>query len=123
MDHFLYRDGTLHAEDVPLTQIAAEVGTPFYVYSTATLLRRGASVGANATLLCGITVGRYAMIAAGTVVTRDVPDHALVVGNPGRVREYVCRCARSVRFEGESAECSCGLRLSRRDGEVSVTGK
>lgn len=49
-----------------------------------TLLRRGATVGANATIVCGITIGRYAFIAAGSVVTRDVPDYTLVVGNPGR---------------------------------------
>ena len=57
-----------------------------------TLLKRGASIGANATLLCGITVGAHAMIGAGAVVTRDVPSHALVVGNPARVVGRVCRC-------------------------------
>lgn len=50
-----------------------------------TLVKRGASIGSGATLLCGITVGEHAMIGAGTVVTRDVPAHAIVVGNPGRV--------------------------------------
>lgn len=49
-----------------------------------TLVRHGATIGANATIVCGNTIGRYAMIGAGTVVTRDVPDHALIVGNPGR---------------------------------------
>jgi len=69
----------------------------------STLLKRGASVGANATLLCGITVGTYAMIGAGAVVTRNIPAHALVVGNPGRVVGHVCRC---------------GARLKRRDGPM-----
>lgn len=50
-----------------------------------TLVRRGATLGANSTILCGITIGQYALIGAGAVVTKDVPDHALVVGNPGRV--------------------------------------
>lgn len=49
-----------------------------------TLVRRGATVGANATVLCGVTIGRYAMVGAGAVVTKDVADHALVVGNPAR---------------------------------------
>jgi UDP-2-acetamido-3-amino-2,3-dideoxy-glucuronate N-acetyltransferase len=50
-----------------------------------TVVRRGATVGANATVVCGVTIGEYAMIGAGTVVTRDVPPYALVVGNPGRI--------------------------------------
>ncbi len=56
-----------------------------------TLVKRGATIGANATVICGVTIGRYAMIGAGAVVTRDVRDHALVVGNPGRERGWVSR--------------------------------
>ncbi len=56
-----------------------------------TLIRRGATIGANATILCGTTIGAYAMIGAGAVVTRDVPDYALVVGNPARMRGWVSR--------------------------------
>ncbi len=54
-----------------------------------TVVKTGASIGANATLLPGITIGRYAMIGAGSVVTKDVPDHALVVGNPARIVRYL----------------------------------
>jgi UDP-2-acetamido-3-amino-2,3-dideoxy-glucuronate N-acetyltransferase len=57
-----------------------------------TLVRRGATLGANCTIVCGVTIGRYAFIGAGAVVTRDVPDHALVVGNPGRQKGWVCAC-------------------------------
>jgi UDP-2-acetamido-3-amino-2,3-dideoxy-glucuronate N-acetyltransferase len=57
-----------------------------------TLVKRGATLGANATIVCGHTIGRYAFIGAGTVVTRDVPDYALVVGNPGRVTGWICEC-------------------------------
>ena len=57
-----------------------------------TLVKRGATLGANCTIVCGHTIGRYAFVGAGTVVTRDVPDYALVVGNPGRVAGWVCRC-------------------------------
>lgn len=56
-----------------------------------TLVKRGATIGANATVICGVTIGRYAMIGAGAVVTRDVRDHALVVGNPARERGWVSR--------------------------------
>jgi UDP-2-acetamido-3-amino-2,3-dideoxy-glucuronate N-acetyltransferase len=58
----------------------------------STVVRRGASLGANSTVVCGHTIGRYAFIGAGAVVTRDVPDYALVVGNPGRVVGWVCAC-------------------------------
>ncbi len=56
-----------------------------------TLIRRGATIGANATILCGVTVGRYAFVAAGSVVTRDVPDYALVLGNPAKQRGWMSR--------------------------------
>ena len=57
-----------------------------------TLVRRGATIGANATIIAPRTIGRYAFIGAGTVVTKDVPDYALVVGNPGRVTGWMCEC-------------------------------
>ena len=58
-----------------------------------TLVRTGASIGANATIVCGVTIGEYAMVGAGAVVTRDVPMHALVVGNPAEHRHaWVCTC-------------------------------
>jgi UDP-2-acetamido-3-amino-2,3-dideoxy-glucuronate N-acetyltransferase len=56
-----------------------------------TLIKRGATVGANATIVCGITIGRYAFIGAGAVVTRDVPDYAMVLGNPGRKKGWMSR--------------------------------
>jgi UDP-2-acetamido-3-amino-2,3-dideoxy-glucuronate N-acetyltransferase len=84
-----------------------------------TRLGRGASVGANATLLCGIRLGRYAMVGAGSVVTRDVPDHALVVGNPARLKGYVCVCAEELRFTAGGARCACGLAYALEDGVVT----
>ncbi len=57
-----------------------------------TLVKRGASLGANCTVVCGHTVGAYAFVGAGAVVTKDVPDFALVVGNPARISGWMCRC-------------------------------
>lgn len=59
-----------------------------------THIREGAGLGANSTIVCGITIGRWALIGAGSVVTKDVPDFGLVVGNPARLIGYVCRCGR-----------------------------
>jgi len=59
-----------------------------------TVIREGASIGASSVVVTGITIGRWALVAAGSVVTRDVPDHGLVMGNPARLRGFVCRCAR-----------------------------
>jgi acetyltransferase-like isoleucine patch superfamily enzyme len=59
---------------------------------TPTLVKRGASIGANAVIVCGVTVGEWAMIGSGSVVSRDVPDYGLVWGNPARLRGFVCPC-------------------------------
>jgi UDP-2-acetamido-3-amino-2,3-dideoxy-glucuronate N-acetyltransferase len=72
-----------------------------------TLVRRGASLGANCTILCGVTVGTYAFVGAGAVVLKDVPDFALVVGNPGRVAGWMCICGSRINFLDESSAGSC----------------
>jgi acetyltransferase-like isoleucine patch superfamily enzyme len=73
-----------------------------------TLVKRGASVGANATIVCGVTLGEYCMVGAGAVVTSDVPPYALVVGNPARVIGYVCACGQRLSVDYKN----------RRDGPV-----
>jgi UDP-2-acetamido-3-amino-2,3-dideoxy-glucuronate N-acetyltransferase len=70
-----------------------------------TLVKRGATLGANSTILCGITIGQYALIGAGTVVTKDMPDHALVVGNPGRVTGWVCQCGVKLTLKAKKGTC------------------
>jgi len=62
-----------------------------------TLVQAGASIGAHATLVCGVTIGRWAMIGAGAVVTRNVPDYGLVYGNPARLHGFVCPCGEKLR--------------------------
>ena len=84
-----------------------------------TLLKRGCSVGANATLVCGITVGEYAIIGAGSVVIRDVAPHALVVGNPGRVIGKVCFCGEKL---GTNDACiKCGIPLAQNSIDLVRT--
>mgnify|MGYP005862117927 FL=1 len=77
---------------------------------SSTRVRYGAAIGANATIVCGITIGRWAMIGAGAVVTRDVPDYGLVLGNPARLRGFVCPCGGRLRqdsVEGEQIVTRC----------------
>jgi UDP-2-acetamido-3-amino-2,3-dideoxy-glucuronate N-acetyltransferase len=75
-----------------------------------TLIKRGASLGANATIVCGTTIGEWAMVGSGSVVTKDVPAHGLVYGNPARLHGFVCSCGiklESVSEEGRNALASC----------------
>jgi len=84
----------------------------------ATLVREGATIGANATILCGVTIGRYSFIGAGAVVTRDVPDFALVYGNPGRHRGWMCACgvklAQVAKQRGQLRCPTCGKTYEKR---------
>lgn len=70
-----------------------------------TLVKRGASIGANATVRCGIVIGEYAMVGSGSVVTRDVPAHALVAGNPARQIGWVCKCGGRLSSSGCCPVC------------------
>lgn len=77
-----------------------------------TEVREGASIGANATIVCGVTVGSYAMVGAGAVVSEDVPAHVLVLGNPGKVKGFVCVCGHTVEErEGERVCPACGTKM------------
>jgi UDP-2-acetamido-3-amino-2,3-dideoxy-glucuronate N-acetyltransferase len=83
-----------------------------------TLVRKGASLGANSTVVCGTTIGQYAFVGAGSVVTRDVPDYGLVYGNPARVRGWMCACGIGLEFTGGESEghgkCSaCGAEYKK----------
>lgn len=76
---------------------------------TPTLVKYGASLGAGAVIRCGVTIGRFALVGAGAVVTRDVPPHTLVFGNPARPRGFVCHCARLLEDVREEPEKLSGL--------------
>ena len=90
-----------------------------------TLVRTGATLGANSTILCGVTIGRYALVGAGSVVTGDVPDHALIYGVPTRQRAWVCRCAVTLPEAAGADEAlltcpACGDQYRFADGLLTL---
>ena len=81
-----------------------------------TIIKKGASIGANATIVCGHVIGKYAFAGAGSVVTKDIPDYALVVGNPAKIIGYVCECG--VRLD-KNLECPvCSKKYMMKEGNV-----
>jgi len=94
-----------------------QVGAQFYI---KTLVKEGASIGANATIVCGHTLGKHCMIGAGSVVTKDVPDYALVIGTPGRVVGWVSEAGKKLKFDAEGkAYCEkSGKNYLLKDGVV-----
>jgi UDP-2-acetamido-3-amino-2,3-dideoxy-glucuronate N-acetyltransferase len=118
-------DGVTLEEDVFIgpSAVFTNVRRPRAAFATPrdrfapTLVRRGASVGANATIVCGVTIGEGAMIGAGAVVTRDVPPYTLAVGQPARVVGLVCACGAALPG---SLGCSCGRRYRREGGGLAL---
>ena len=90
----------------------------------ATPIGRGASIGANVTIVCGHSIGKYALIGAGSVVTKDVPDYAMVYGDPARVHGWVCECGIQLTFENGQAVCpACGKKYAKdENGNVKEIG-
>jgi UDP-2-acetamido-3-amino-2,3-dideoxy-glucuronate N-acetyltransferase len=90
-----------------------------------TLIKTGSTIGANATIVCGHTIGRFALIGAGAVVLRDVPEYALMVGNPSRQTGWVCECAAKLSLAvsaaiGDGCHCGeCGVEFVRRSSGLA----
>ncbi len=83
-----------------------------------TLVKRGASLGANCTIVCGITIGSHAFVAAGSLVRRDVPDSAVVAGVPARIIGWMCQCGGRLNFEqSDQSGCSLCHRKYRKEGD------
>lgn len=95
-----------------------QVGAEFYI---KTLVKEGASLGANSTIVCGTTIGRFAFVAAGAVVTKDVPDFALVIGNPARVKGWYSEAGKKLEFDDKGiAHCEkSGVTYKLENGSVS----
>lgn len=89
-----------------------------------TTVKKGASIGANATIVCGHDIGRYAFVGAGSVVTKTVPDYAMVYGTPARVHGYVCQCGEKLHFTEDNALCTaCGMQYRMNENkEVEEIG-
>lgn len=86
-----------------------------------TLVKRGATIGANATVICGNTIGEYAFIGAGSVITKDVPDYAMVYGNPAKVKGWICQCAEEIVFRSGKAICkACGRRYKKDHHGINI---
>lgn len=89
----------------------------------STHVKEGASIGAHATVLSGITIGKYSMVGAGSVVTKDVPDFALVYGNPAEVEGFVCRCGKKLEDIEEKTEDGVIFNCSHCDEKITVDKK
>lgn len=86
-----------------------------------TLVRRGASIGANATIVCGVTLGEYCFVGAGAVVTSDVPPYALMVGVPARRVGWMCYCGERLHLTNSAGRCArCGLSYREESGQLEL---
>ncbi|MCK4883008.1 MAG: N-acetyltransferase [Candidatus Omnitrophica bacterium] len=84
-----------------------------------TTVEKGATIGANATIICGVTIGRYALIGAGAVVTKDVADYGLVLGSPARRKGWACECGETLKFTKNKSTCkSCKRKYSMSSNKV-----
>ena len=89
-----------------------------------TLVKKGATIGANATIICGNTIGQYAFIGAAAVVTKDVPDYALIIGNPGRIEGWMCECGLKLDFDDQGiGRCKTCTLVYEKIDEVTVINK
>ncbi len=114
-DGVVIEDGAFLGPNVVLTN-ELEPRALFPKEVAKTLIRKGASIGANCTVVANRVIGEYAMVGAGSVVTRDVPAHRLVYGNPARIHGWVCTCGRKLHFENDAASCVCGRSWTETDG-------
>jgi acetyltransferase-like isoleucine patch superfamily enzyme len=93
---------------------------------SATLVKTGAAIGANSVIVTGITLGQFCMVGSGAVVTRDVPDYALVIGNPARIVGYICKCGEKLSAFADSFQvitcADCGIRYKMENNQILALG-
>ncbi len=85
-----------------------------------TLIGKGAALGANSTIVCGVTIGAWAMVGAGSVVTHDIPQYGLVWGNPARLRGFVCRCGERLTVSGEEDPEPGGVKMTCKKCQTAI---
>lgn len=92
---------------------------PQYGEWKSTIIEEGASIGANATIICGNNIGKWALVGAGSVVTKNIPNYALAYGNPAKVNDWVCECGNKLNFESNKAVCKvCNKEYIKEDDKV-----
>ena len=92
---------------------------PQYGKWLPTLVKKGASIGANATIICGNIIGRWAFIGAGAVVTKDIPDYAIAVGVPAKVSGWICECGNKLEFKKEKTTCKiCNRKYEKKNKKI-----
>lgn len=92
---------------------------PYYGQWQKTLIKEGATIGANATIICGIEIGKWAMVGAGALIKENIPDYAIVVGNPGKIIGWICECGEKLEFNGEKSSCKiCKRKYQKKDNKV-----
>ncbi len=88
-----------------------------------TIVKRGATMGANCTIVCGVTIGEYAFVGAGAVVTKDVPAFGLVYGSPAKLKGWMCECGVKLNWKGSKASCACGKAYVKKGKAVEPARK
>jgi UDP-2-acetamido-3-amino-2,3-dideoxy-glucuronate N-acetyltransferase len=119
-DHVFVGPSAVFTNDINPRARYPKMKYPQYGKWMTTLVKEGASIGANATILCGVTVGKYAFIGAGAVVTEDVPDYAIAVGVPARNIGWMCECGGRLEFKNDVASCKqCPCKFQKENGKVT----
>ena len=92
---------------------------PQYGKWLPTLVRKGATIGANATILPGLTIGKWAMVGAGATVTEDVPDYAIIIGSPAKIVDWICECGQKLIFKKNRAICNkCKRKYKKEKNKI-----
>jgi acetyltransferase-like isoleucine patch superfamily enzyme len=120
-DGVTIEDDVFLGPNVVLTNDLYPRAKVFHADPIKTLIKKGASIGANSTIICGITIGEYAMIGAGSVVSKDVRAFSLVYGNPARFISWICACTEKLNIN-DQIECKCGRKYRKKDDYIIQVG-